>query len=80
VAKARAVLNRRSSANWICFTWRIFLQPQPLFDLHTLREVSLRETHSALRQDICRLRQAAYAASFVEQATETETPLPAVLN
>jgi DNA repair protein RecO (recombination protein O) len=47
-------------------------------DLHTLREVSLRETHSALRQDICRLRQAAYAASFVEQATETETPLPAV--
>ena len=47
-------------------------------DLHTLREVGLRETHSALRQDICRLRQAAYAASFVEQATETETPLPAV--
>jgi DNA repair protein RecO (recombination protein O) len=47
-------------------------------DLHTLREVSLRETHGALRQDICRLRQAAYAASFVEQATETETPLPAV--
>ncbi len=47
-------------------------------DLHTLREVSLRETHGALRQDICRLRQAAYAASFVEQATETETPLPVV--
>jgi DNA repair protein RecO (recombination protein O) len=47
-------------------------------DLHTLREVGLRETHSALRQDLCRLRQAAYAASFVEQATETETPLPAV--
>jgi DNA repair protein RecO (recombination protein O) len=47
-------------------------------DLHTLREVSLRETHSALRLDICRLRQAAYAASFVEQATETETPLPVV--
>jgi DNA repair protein RecO len=47
-------------------------------DLHTLREVSLRETHGALRQDIGRLRQAAYAAAFVEQATETETPLPAV--
>ena len=47
-------------------------------DLHTLREVSLRETHGALRQDLGRLRQAAYAASFVEQATETETPLPAV--
>ena len=47
-------------------------------DLHTLREVSLHETHGALRQDIGRLRQAAYAAAFVEQATETETPLPAV--
>jgi recombinational DNA repair protein (RecF pathway) len=46
--------------------------------LHTLREVSLRETHGALRRDLGRLRQAAYAASFVEQATETETPLPAV--
>ncbi len=47
-------------------------------DLHTLREAGLRETHGALRQDLGRLRQAAYAASFVEQATETETPLPAV--
>jgi DNA repair protein RecO (recombination protein O) len=47
-------------------------------DLHTLREVSLRETHGALRRDIHRLRQAAYAASFVEQATETGTPLPAI--
>jgi DNA repair protein RecO (recombination protein O) len=47
-------------------------------DLHTLREVSLRDPHSALRQDIQRLRQAAYAATFIEQATETETPLPAV--
>jgi DNA repair protein RecO (recombination protein O) len=47
-------------------------------DLHTLREASLRETHGALRQDLGRLRQAAYAASFVEQATETETSLAAV--
>ena len=47
-------------------------------DLHTLREVKLRETHGAMRQDIVRLRKAAYAAAFVEQATETETPLPAV--
>jgi len=47
-------------------------------DLHTLRETSLRETHGALRQDIGRLRQAAYATAFIEQATETETPLPAV--
>jgi DNA repair protein RecO (recombination protein O) len=47
-------------------------------DLHTLREVSLRETHGAIRQDIYKLRHAAYATAFIEQATETETPLPAV--
>ena len=47
-------------------------------DLHALREVSLNETHSALRQDIFKLRHAAYATAFIEQATETETPLPAV--
>jgi DNA repair protein RecO (recombination protein O) len=47
-------------------------------DLHNLREAKLHETHGAIRQDIFKLRQAAYAAAFVEQATETETPLPAV--
>jgi len=47
-------------------------------DLHTLREVGLRETHSPIRQDLFKLRQAAYATAFIEQATETETPLPAV--
>ena len=47
-------------------------------DLHALREVSLRETHGALRQDILKLRHAAYATAFIEQATETETPLPAI--
>lgn len=47
-------------------------------DLHILREAVLRETHNALREDIFKLRQAAYAAAFIEQATETETPLPAV--
>ena len=47
-------------------------------DLHILREASLRETHGPLRQNLAGLRQAAYAAAFIEQATETETPLPAV--
>jgi DNA repair protein RecO (recombination protein O) len=47
-------------------------------DLHILREVSLREMHGAIREDIGKLRQAAYAAAFIELATETETPLPAV--
>jgi DNA repair protein RecO (recombination protein O) len=47
-------------------------------DLHALREVISLETHGAIRQDICKLRQAAYAANFIGQATETETPLPGV--
>jgi len=47
-------------------------------ELHTLREVSLRETHAALRQDMGRLHQAAYCAALVEQTTEMDTPLPAV--
>lgn len=47
-------------------------------DLHTLREIILRETHEAIRKDLFKLRQAAYATAFIEQATETETPLSAV--
>jgi DNA repair protein RecO (recombination protein O) len=47
-------------------------------ELHTLREVVPRETHPGLRQDLARLQQAAYAATLIEQATETETPIPEV--
>jgi DNA repair protein RecO (recombination protein O) len=46
--------------------------------LHTLREVSLRETHATLRRELGCLRQASYAAKLVEQTTETDTPLPGV--
>jgi DNA repair protein RecO (recombination protein O) len=49
-------------------------------DLHTLSEVSLRDTHSALRRDLGRLRQAAYCAALVEETTERETPLPFVFD
>ncbi len=45
-------------------------------ELHTLREITLRDTHSALRQDLNALQQAAYCAALVELATETDTPLP----
>lgn len=45
-------------------------------DLHTLREVSLQETHPALRRDLGWLEQATHAARLLEQNTETETPLP----
>jgi len=47
-------------------------------ELHTLREVVLRETHSALRQELAWLQQAGYCAALVEQTTETDTPLPVV--
>lgn len=47
-------------------------------DLHALREISLRKTNGALREDLAKLSQAAYAAGFIVQATETETPLPEI--
>ena len=47
-------------------------------ELHMLREVSLREIHPALRQELGYLQQASYSAALIQQATETETPLPAV--
>jgi DNA repair protein RecO (recombination protein O) len=49
-------------------------------ELHALREVSLRETHSGLRRDLAQLQQACYCANLVEQATEMETPLPAIFD
>ena len=47
-------------------------------ELHALREVTLRETHAALRTDMDWLQQAAYAAALVEQTSETESPLPEI--
>src|SRR5256885_14559033 len=49
-------------------------------DLHTLCEVVLLETHSALRKELACLQQAAYCAAFIEQTTETGTPIPGVFN
>jgi len=45
-------------------------------DLHALREVTLRDTHSALRRDLHLLERASYCVQLVELATETDTPLP----
>src|SRR5436190_11721104 len=42
-------------------------------ELHNLREVVLRETHSALRENLGWLQQASYCAALIEQTTETET-------
>jgi DNA repair protein RecO (recombination protein O) len=44
-------------------------------ELHQLREVSLLDTHAAIRRDLACLHQAAYAAALIEQATETDTPV-----
>lgn len=44
-------------------------------ELHALREVSIRETHPAIRRELGRLQQASYTAALIEQVTEAETPL-----
>jgi DNA repair protein RecO (recombination protein O) len=49
-------------------------------ELHNLREVTVRETHVALRCELGYLRQVAYCAGLVEIATETETPLPEIFD
>ncbi len=47
-------------------------------ELHTLREVSLHQTHSRLREDLHALQQAAYCTALVEQTTETEAPITGI--
>ena len=45
-------------------------------DLHTLREVEVRDYHLPLRADMERLQMAAYCSTLLEQTTESDTPLP----
>lgn len=47
-------------------------------DLHYLREVKLQGSHGAIREDLGKLQQAAYAAALVELTTEADTPLPEI--
>jgi DNA repair protein RecO (recombination protein O) len=49
-------------------------------ELHTLREVSIRETHPAIRRELGRVQQASYASALVEQVTESETPLTEIFD
>jgi len=49
-------------------------------DLHLLREVHVLEAHAGLRTDWERLRLASHAVRLLEQATETETPIPALFD
>jgi DNA repair protein RecO (recombination protein O) len=45
-------------------------------ELHTLREVALKDSRKKIRQDLALLQQASYASNLIEQATEVETPIP----
>src|SRR3954470_11540090 len=45
-------------------------------ELHTLKEVSLIESHHELRLDLGRLNRVVYGAALLEQCTETDTPVP----
>jgi DNA repair protein RecO (recombination protein O) len=47
-------------------------------ELHNLREVSVRETHSTLRNELGWLQQASYCAVLIEQTTEMDTPIPTI--
>jgi len=47
-------------------------------ELHTLREVMVRERHELLRHELGWIQQASYAAAMIEQTTETESPLPEI--
>ena len=47
-------------------------------ELHALREVKLKSLNAALREDMGWLQHAAYCTRLIEQATETDTPLPAI--
>jgi DNA repair protein RecO (recombination protein O) len=47
-------------------------------ELHTLREVILRDSHRALREDLHLLQRAAYGVQLIEQTTEMESPIPEI--
>src|SRR5581483_11760991 len=47
-------------------------------ELHQLREVSLREIHAAIRQELEYVQQASYCTALIEQTTEMETPIPEI--
>jgi DNA repair protein RecO (recombination protein O) len=49
-------------------------------ELHQLREVSLRETHAAIRKEMEYLQQASYCAALIEQTTEMDTPIPEIFS
>jgi DNA repair protein RecO (recombination protein O) len=49
-------------------------------ELHTLREVSLCNSHAALRKELGWLQQASYCTALLVQTTESDTPLPVMFD
>jgi DNA repair protein RecO (recombination protein O) len=49
-------------------------------DLHSLRELRLRDTFATLRSDLARLHYASYASALVTQTTEPSLPIPEIFN
>jgi DNA repair protein RecO (recombination protein O) len=47
-------------------------------ELHTLHEISIRETHARLRTSLPLLHQAAWFTILLESATERDTPIPEI--
>jgi len=72
---------RRPKSNFfgkldLFFLANMSFRPSRSSELHTLREVTVCDTHSFLRIDLVRLELAAKAAALLEKHTETGTPLP----
>jgi len=55
---------------------RLTIQRSRRSDLHALREFELSNSHAGLRTDLDHLNQAAYCAALIQQASETDTPVP----
>ncbi len=47
-------------------------------ELHSLSELTVKDAHNFLREDLGYLHQAAYGVTLIEQVTETETPLNSI--
>ena len=45
-------------------------------ELHTLREIQVRDAHAKLREELAWIHQSSYFAVLLERSTETETPVP----
>lgn len=62
----------------LCFEAEFSFVRNARSELHTLREVVPGNLRAALRTEFGYLAQIGYAVAFVEQLTETETPVPDV--